>query len=159
MVIRGFACADLLQQLIEPWHAHTTHAICSSSAKCHGHADVPSITTLWPCTEAASLPCRSAAAPTNPPKWRHNAKPKASRLAGRSAAGKCSRALRSSAGHNYCHLLESWIGVERHRIHLPLLRWTEPARCHHQVLIGLIQIGFSLPHESHCDSKARENPT
>ena len=44
-----------------------------------------------------SLPCRSAATPTNQPKWRHKAKPEASRLAGRS--GKCSRALRSSAGH------------------------------------------------------------
>ena len=44
-----------------------------------------------------SLPCRSAATPTNQPKWRHKAKPEASRLAGRS--GKGSRALRSSAGH------------------------------------------------------------
>ena len=44
-----------------------------------------------------SLPCRSAATPTNQPKWRHKAKPEASRLAGRSV--KCSRALRSSAGH------------------------------------------------------------
>lgn len=64
-----------------------------------------------------------------------------------SAAGPCEAARVTSA---------SWIGVERHQIHLPLLRWTEPARCHHRVSIGPIQVGFSLPHESHCDSKARE---
>ena len=97
-----------------------------------------------------SLPCRSAATPTNQPKWRHKAKPEASRLAGRSVkcsrAGPCEAARVTSA---------SWIGVERHQIHLPLLRWTEPARCHHRVSIGPIQVGFSLPHESHCDLKAR----
>ena len=67
-----------------------------------------------------------------------------------SAAGPCEAARFTSA---------SWIGVKRHQIHLPLLRWTEPARCHHRVSIGPIQAGFSLPHESHCDSKARKNPT
>ena len=51
----------------------------------------------------------------------------------------------------------SWIGVERHQIHLPLLRWTEPARCHHRVSIGPIQVGFSLPHESHCDSEINKS--
>ena len=106
-----------------------------------------------------SLPCRSAASPTNQPKWRHcgilKSKPKASRLAGRS--GQCSRALKSSAGR-VCFM--DWCPtVENHRIQLPLLRWTEPAKCHHQVSIGLIQVGFSRPHESHFDSKARENPT
>ena len=33
-------------------HAHAAHAICSSGAECHGHANAPSSTALWPCTEA-----------------------------------------------------------------------------------------------------------
>ena len=41
-----------------------------------------------------------------------------------SAAGPCEAARFTS---------DSWIGVERHQIHLPLLRWTEPARCHHHL--------------------------
>ena len=79
-------------------HTHAAHAICSSGAECHGHANAPSSTALWPFVPMRmSLPCRSAATPTNQPKWRHKAKHEASRLAGRSV--KCSRALRSSAGH------------------------------------------------------------
>ena len=105
--------------------------------------------------ERVSLPCRSEATPTSQPKWPHKAKPElvASRLGGRSDSDKCSRALVTSRS-------ASWIGVERQRIRLPLLRWKELAGCHHQVSIGLIQVGVSLPHESraHCDSKTREYP-
>jgi hypothetical protein len=52
-----------------------------------------------------SLPCRSAATPTNQPKWRHKAKPEASRLAGRS--GKCSRAR--AAKQRGSHLLHGLV--------------------------------------------------
>lgn len=56
-----------------------------------------------------SLPCRSAATPTNQPKWRHKAKPEASRLAGRS--GKCSRALLCEAARvtSWSHLLHGLV--------------------------------------------------
>ena len=56
------------------------------------------------------------------------------------------------------HLLHGLVLRDTVRIHLPVLRWTEPARTF-QVVIGPIQVEFSLPHESHCDSKASENPT
>ena len=98
-----------------------------------------------------SLPCRSAATPTTSRNGdiKQSPRPAGSQadLPSACAAGPCEAARVTSA---------SWIGVERHPIHLPLLRWTEPARCHHRVSIGPIQVGFSLPHESHCDSKARE---
>ena len=133
-------------------HTHAAHAICSSGAECHGHANAPSSTALWPCADAdvAAMPIGSDT--HKPADIKQSPRPAGSQADLSSVAGPCEAARVTSA---------SWIGVERHQIHLPLLRWTEPARCHHRVSIGPIQVGVSLdlPHESHCDLKAREKST
>ena len=82
-------------------HAHAAHAVFSSSNAAVRNATATPSRHHAPRSghmpRRVSLLCRSAATPTNQPEWRHKAKPEARRLAGRS--GKCSRAVRSSAGH------------------------------------------------------------
>ena len=136
-------------------HAHAAHAICSSGAECHGHANAPSSTALWPCADedVATIPIGSDThKPSRNGDIKRIPRPAGSQADLASAAGPCEAARVTMSS-------SSWIGVERHQIHLPLLRWTEPVRCHHHVSIGPIQVGFSLPHESHCESKAREKST
>ena len=139
--------------------ARASHAVCGSGAECHGHANAPPITALWPCAEAdqdvATMPIGSDThKPAEMATIRHditqNPRPTGPQADLASAARPSEAARVTSA---------SWIGVDKHQIHqvLPLLRWAdlEPAmaRCHHRVSIGPIQVGVSLPHdrESHCD--------
>ena len=136
-------------------HAYAAHAICSGGAECHSHANAPSRLKH----RALAMyrgGCRCHADWQRRPQTNRNGDIKQSpRPRGSKAdlASAAAWALRSSAGHicfmDWCRETpDSPATAAMART----CQWVSIAN-------GPIQVGFSLPHESHCDSKARENPT
>ena len=116
MVISRFACHRFIATTTRMQLTRFAAAVMNVTAT----PTRASSTALWPCTNAdvAAMPigCDTGPQTSRNGDIKQSPRPTGSQADLASAAGPYEAARVTS---------DSWIGVERHQVHLPLLRWTE----------------------------------